>query len=112
MLPQLTAALDELRSARARLTDSETHELLSEAAPANGGGDPGRRVGEAFLTVRGLLAGLQALGLVVREIEGGLVDFPAIREGREVYLCWRAGEESVCHWHELDTGFGGRRPLE
>ena len=41
----------------------------------------------------------------------GLVDFPAVMDGREVYLCWRLGEAEVGHWHELDAGFRGRRPL-
>ncbi len=44
-------------------------------------------------------------------IEHGLVDFPATLDGRWVYLCWHAGEERVSHWHELDAGFSGRRPL-
>ena len=39
------------------------------------------------------------------------MDFPALREGREVYLCWRLGEEEVAFWHELDAGFSGRQPL-
>jgi hypothetical protein len=40
------------------------------------------------------------------------VDFPALREGREVYLCWRLGEDEVGYWHELTTGFAGRQPLD
>ena len=50
--------------------------------------------------------------MVVRDIDSGLVDFPAVIDGREVYLCWRLGEESVDHWHDLDSGFGGRTPLD
>jgi hypothetical protein len=47
------------------------------------------------------------------ELKGpdGLCDFPSIRDGREIYLCWRLGEEQVQHWHELHTGFAGRQPL-
>jgi hypothetical protein len=54
---------------------------------------------------------LQAADVVVRDLRTGLVDFPAVREGREVYLCWMAGEPEVAHWHELDAGAAGRRPL-
>ena len=112
LLPRIEPMLRELRAARDRLTDTEAHSLLADAAPANGGGNPGRRVGEAFLEVRGALAELQELGLVVRDLDRGLVDFPAIVEGREVYLCWKAGEAEIGYWHDLEAGFGGRRPLE
>jgi hypothetical protein len=111
MLPQLEPMLDELRDARDRLTEKEVHEVLSGAAPGNGGGEAGRRVGEAFLELRRLVGGLQELGLVIRDIDRGLIDFPAIIEGREVYLCWRRGEDEVGHWHDLDAGYRGRRPL-
>lgn len=112
LLPELGAMLAELRSARDRLTDAEVHAALSDAAPENGGGVDGRQVGEAFLAVRGLLAELEQREIVVRDIDRGLVDFPAILDDREVYLCWEAGEDEVAHWHDLETGFAGRQPLD
>lgn len=112
MLPQLTSLLERLRETRDRLTDEEAHEALSEAAPSNGGGEPGRRVGEAFLEVRGMLETLEEAEIVVRDIDRGLIDFPAMRDGREVYLCWELGEEEVGHWHDLSSGYGGRQPLD
>jgi hypothetical protein len=69
-------------------------------------------VGEAFLVVRSLLGELQERGLVVRDINRGLVDFPAIIDGEEAYLCWQAGEERVAFWHDMESGFVGRRPLD
>ena len=54
---------------------------------------------------------IDQLGLTLRDIEAGLVDFPALVAGRQVWLCWRRGESSVDWWHELDSGFGGRRLL-
>jgi len=112
LLPRIEPMLVQVRDAGARLTDSELHEALSDAAPGNGGGGPGRTVGEAFVELRSLLAELQALGIVVRDVGRGLVDFPALRNGREVYLCWELGEDGIAFWHELDSGYGGRRPLE
>jgi hypothetical protein len=111
LLPKLEPLLAGLRRARDQLTDAEAHEALSGAAPGNGGGTSGRQVGEAFLEVRRTLASLEELGLVLRDIDRGLVDFPAILEGREVYLCWEEGEEGIEFWHHLDAGFGGRQPL-
>ena len=57
------------------------------------------------------VARIDALGLTLRDIEQGLVDFPALVSGRQVWLCWRRGETAVGWWHGLDTGFSGRRPL-
>lgn len=112
MLPSVKPLLRRLRDARDELTDAEAHELLSDAAPTNGGGEPGRQVGEAFLEVRRMLGTLTEAGIVVRDIDRGLIDFPAIREGREVYLCWELGEDAVEHWHDLEAGYGGRQPLD
>jgi hypothetical protein len=111
LLPRVEPKLRSLREARDRLTDTEAHEALAGAAPGNGGGDPGRDVGEAFLEVRRLLVELQELGIVVRDIDRGLIDFPAILEGREVYLCWELDEETIGFWHDLESGYGGRQPL-
>ena len=51
-------------------------------------------------------------GAIVKDLDTGLVDFPALREGEEILLCWRLGEEQVAHWHGLEEGFAGRRPLD
>jgi hypothetical protein len=112
MLPRVKPVLQKLRDAKDMLTDEEAHELLTESAPSNGGGEPGRQVGEAFLEVRQLLGALQEAGIVVRDIDRGLIDFPAIREGHEVYLCWELGEDSIDWWHDLDDGYRGRQPLD
>jgi hypothetical protein len=112
LLPQLTSLLGQLREAKEELTDTEAHEALSEAAPANGGGEHGRQVGVAFLQVRRLLNTVAEAGIVLRDIDSGLVDFPALIDGREVYLCWELGEDEVAHWHELEGGYGGREPLD
>jgi hypothetical protein len=112
LLPQLTALLTQLREARDELTDAEAHEALAEAAPANGGGEEGRQVGVAFLEVRRLLETVEQAGIVLRDIDRGLVDFPALIDGREVYLCWELGEDDVGYWHDLEGGYGGREPLD
>jgi len=54
---------------------------------------------------------LQALGVLVKDLDRGLVDFPALRDGEEVLLCWQVGEAEVAYWHGLEEGFAGRKPL-
>jgi hypothetical protein len=112
LLPQLTAMLSQLREAKDELTDSEAHEALGEAAPSNGGGDEGKQVGVAFLEVRRILGTIEESGIVLRDIDRGLIDFPALIDGREVYLCWEVGEDDVAFWHDMDAGYGGREPLD
>lgn len=112
LLPHLTGLLNQLRHAKDELTDTVAHETLSEAAPSNGGGEEGKQVGIAFLEVRRLLEVIEQSGIVLRDIDRGLVDFPAMIDGREVYLCWELGEGDVGYWHDLDAGYGGREPLD
>jgi len=104
-------AIAALRDAREGLSDEEAREALAEAGPQNGGGDPGRVVSEAFLRLRAALAQLQEAEVVLRDLDRGLVDFPALRDGREVYLCWLEGEDEIGYWHDLEAGFAGREPL-
>jgi hypothetical protein len=54
---------------------------------------------------------LEQLGVVIKDLDRGLVDFPALRDGEEVLLCWQVGEGAVACWHGLDEGFAGRKPL-
>jgi hypothetical protein len=110
-LPWVRERIATLRAARDRLTDAEAHEALADASGGNGGGATGREVGEAFVTVRAGVAELAALDIVLRDLDRGLIDFPALRDGREVYLCWVDGEDDIAFWHDLDAGYTGRQPL-
>jgi hypothetical protein len=103
--------IERLRAAREGLSDEEAREALTAASPQNGGGEPGRVVSEAFIELRDALHELQAVEVVLRDLERGLVDFPAIRDGREVYLCWEEGEDEIGWWHDPEAGHAGRQPL-
>ena len=59
-----------------------------------------------------LVRELDELGVVVKDLDAGLLDFPALRDGVEVELCWHVGEERVEHWHPLEAGFRGRKPID
>ena len=103
--------IERMRAARIQLGDEEARAALSEAAPGNGGGEPGVVVSEAFLSLRSALTELQEMEIVLRDLDRGLFDFPALRDGREVYLCLEDGEDEVGFWHDVDAGHGGREPL-
>ena len=111
-IPFVQARIDALRGARAGLNDEEARAALDDASGGNGGGQPGRVVSEAFLAMRSALHELQEIGVVLRDLDRGLADFPAVRDGREIYLCWEEGEVEIRFWHDAETGFDGRRPLD
>jgi hypothetical protein len=117
-LEQANAAIDwvrerveRMRAAREQLGDQDARAALSAAAPGNGGGEPGTVVSEAFVDLRSALAELQAVEVVLRDLDRGLIDFPAVRDGREVYLCLEDGEDEIGFWHDLEAGHAGREPI-
>lgn len=112
MLRPLGELISELRAAREVITDRALVETMAARAPGNGGGAEGRRFAEAALRFSRGLAQIERWGVVVRDLDEGICDFRARRGGRDVYLCWRVGEERIGWWHELDAGFRGRRPLD
>ena len=112
LLPRVVELIERMRAARDRLGDREAREALSEAGPTNGGGDPGRTVSEGFVELRDSVTELRELEVVLRDLDRGLLDFPSLRDGHEVYLCWEEGEDAIRYWHEPEAGFAGRRPLE
>jgi hypothetical protein len=57
------------------------------------------------------LAEITAMGVQVKDLDIGLLDFPCVVEGRMVLLCWKLGEETITHWHGVDEGFAGRKPI-
>ena len=97
----------------ARLVDSQ--EAL-EATEASCASDCCERTKRALLRsagrLRSCLAELDDVGVELKDWETGVVDFACIVDGRQIYLCWRHGEDRVAHWHDLDADFAGRQPIE
>jgi hypothetical protein len=93
-----------------RLGD-RVREGLSCLDPALGGSYPGREVAAALVELSRAFNELEAVDVVVRDVDRGLIDFPALRDGEEIYLCWLLDEEEIAYWHEPDAGFAGRQPL-
>ena len=132
-IPELRTILETLRDERSQLIalrDEFARRTALETAPGDASAertadDAAARTSESTaerrrlrLRMQGVIDQMQAgvarideLGVTLREIETGLVDFPALVAGRQVWLCWRLGEGDVEWWHELSDGIGGRRPL-
>ena len=93
------------------------YEVLSGGARADWGETPellNARLAVTTLAERinGYLGELSTIGCVFKGFDAGLVDFYSLREDRLIFLCWRLGESSIQHWHEIDSGFSGRHPLD
>jgi hypothetical protein len=112
LLREVAELLQRMRSARDRLGDAEARAALAAAGGTNGGGQPGRTVSEGFLELRDAMIWLREREVVLRDLDRGLVDFPAIRDGAEVYLCWEEGEAEIAFWHKPEAGFAGRQPID
>jgi hypothetical protein len=110
-LPWVSERLVRIRDALGELLSPESTSALELIDTNHGGGYPGREVAGATLALLSAASELQAVDVVLRDPQSGLIDFPSIREGEEVYLCWRPGEDRVAWWHDPDAGFAGRRPL-
>jgi hypothetical protein len=108
-LVDLVPLLESLRDAQRAMAERQD-EVLSSAT-GNGGGSAGKEFLEASQEAGRATAEIDALGIIVRDPETGLVDFPAERDDDEIFLCWRLGEDAVAWWHPVDSGFAGRQPL-
>ncbi len=112
LLPTLRPLVAKLLAARQRIVDAQP-ELwpVLEKAAGNGGSDRATAVLADFEIVQHSVKAIEAFGLELKDLNTGLVDFLSERDGRDVYLCWRFDEPKVAHWHDLEAGFAGRRPL-
>lgn len=103
-----------IRGARARLValGQRGTAALSALDPDSGGSYPGREVARSLVEISRAVGELEAVDVVLRDVDRGLIDFPALRDGEEIYLCWLVDDEDeIGFWHEPDAGFAGRRPL-
>ena len=82
-----------------------------DKAKWDGGSDQGVDYLNAVLKYNDLMRKIEEVGCEVKGIPEGLIDFPSLREGREVYLCWRMPEKEILFWHDLNAGFTGRKPI-
>lgn len=113
MLPRMRRLFQELHDLRDALrVSAPRHEAARRQSEGNGGGTPGA---VAYLEVSGrfqqILREFSSLGVQIKDVDAGLVDFPHLMNGEEVFLCWRLGEDTISYWHHLDSGFTGRSLL-
>ncbi|MCA9932438.1 MAG: DUF2203 domain-containing protein [Ardenticatenaceae bacterium] len=112
LLEDIEPLMGQLLETRAKVVmiRQQTGALLDDLRVDVGGAATSAMV-QDFIRIEKFLAQIRAYGCEVKDLNGGLIDFLAKRDGRDIYLCWRYGEPHITHYHELHTGFAGRRPL-
>jgi hypothetical protein len=126
-LTEANALLADLRPIAERMVDLRRHHLaaierrddLAARIGSNGGGISASDVLELDAQIEQVTAALEAVidqlleaGVQVKDVDEGLLDFPSLRDGEEVLLCWRVGEGAIEYWHGTDEGFAGRKPVD
>lgn len=112
LLPTLREILGDVAFHRDAMREKAPHlEPILRSAGANGGGRVGSEYGVEAYNLYRAIERIRTLGVLLKDLDAGLLDFPHERDGRVVYLCWQPPEESVAFWHEIDTGYAGRQPL-
>jgi hypothetical protein len=112
LLPTLRKLLDEVAIHRDVLREKAPQmEPILESAAGNGGGRAGSEYGVEAYNLHLAIQRIRELGVVLKDLDMGLLDFPHERGGRLVFLCWHPPEASVEYWHDLDAGYAGRQPL-
>jgi len=118
-LSELRPLVEAMVEGKRALDDAqERRDDVAQRIAGNGGGIPPAELGaleaaveEAAKTLAGTIGEIQALGVLVKDLDTGLVAFPGQRDGQDILLCWQLGENEVAFWHGLEDGYAGRQPL-
>ena len=113
LLPTLRSVLAEISEhwAHIRVLNPEIQKARDKA-PLDGFSKFGVEYIEAVSHLMLLIHQIKALGVLLKDADKGLCDFPYMRQGRVVYLCWQLGEDAIEYWHDIEAGFSGREPLD
>lgn len=113
LLPQLQSHLCAVKQGKSVLMQTrEEIRRASSKAPFGGGSAVGILYIQALQQISTNLQAIQEMGVLVKDVDMGLCDFPYLLDGRTVYLCWKLGEREIRWWHEITTGYKDRHPLE
>ena len=116
LVREVRPLLEQLRDDRDRVAEIQAE--LGPGRETNGSSEHAEQLAEMEQEVRRLVRRMQEAvnqidewGVTLRDIQSGLIDFPALANGRPIWLCWRLGEDDIAWWHETNVGFDGRQPL-
>ena len=104
--------MDEVQAIRQKIMSTQPDAWTAiEKSVGNGGSRSLSQIVQDFEKLDALVHQILDTGVLIKDVNIGLLDFPAMRNGREVYLCWQHGEDDIAYWHDVDAGFAGRQPI-
>ncbi len=113
LLPELEELLRELAVHRDQMHEKAPHlEPILLSSASNGGGRLGSEYGVEAYSLYLTVERIRDLGVLLKDLDMGLLDFPHERDGRIVFLCWHPPEERIGYWHEIQAGYSDRQPLQ
>ena len=113
LLPRLRSILEDVGEVWRRMKELNPEiQKIRDRIPMDGFSPYGAEYVNSVSRLLFLLHQVKDMGVLLKDVEQGLCDFPYMKEGRVVYLCWRLGEDSIEYWHDIEAGFAGREPLD
>jgi len=111
-LKTIRPLMDDVQAIRQKILASQPEAWPAiEKSAGNGGNKALSSIVSEFEKLDALIHQILDTGVQIKDVNIGLLDFSALRDGREVYLCWQYGEEDIAYWHEVDAGYAGRQPI-
>ncbi len=105
--------MDEVQAIRVKILKNQPEAWPAiEKSAGNGGNRALSNMVQDFEKFDALIHRIQDMDVLIKDINLGLLDFPALKDGREVYLCWQYGEGDIAFWHEVEEGYAGRQPID
>ena len=105
--------MDEVQAIRQKILKNQPEAWPAmQKSAGNGGNRALSKMVQDFEKFDALIHRIQATDVLIKDINLGLLDFPALKDGREVYLCWQYGEGEIAFWHEIEAGYAGRQPID
>jgi len=111
LLPRLRQWLDELSLLQVRVKTLDKRVGALVAGGRDAGGAAVNQLARTLAECKMILRRFRVREIQIKDLNRGLIDFPSMREGREIFLCWEKDEEDIEYWHDLDSGYAGREPL-
>jgi hypothetical protein len=112
-LVMIRPLMDEVQAIRQKIMSTQPEAWSAiEKSVGNGGSRALSEIVVEFEKLDALVHRILDTGVIIKDINMGLLDFSALKDGREVYLCWQYGEGDIAFWHEVDAGYAGRQPIE
>lgn len=112
-LNMIRPLMEEVQKIRRKILQNQPEAWPAmERSAGNGGNRALSNMVQDFEKFDALIHRIQETQVLIKDINLGLLDFPALKDGREVYLCWQYGEGDIAFWHEVEAGFAGRQPID